>query len=59
LEVDVFFFPFIGNMERGGGKVINLRALEMFFFIVERLGRDSAGVIFFTNSLWDGRKGAP
>jgi hypothetical protein len=29
------------------------------FFIVERVGRGSLGVIFFTNSLWDGGKGAP
>jgi hypothetical protein len=29
------------------------------FFIVERLGKGSPVVIFFTNSLWDGGKGAP
>jgi hypothetical protein len=29
------------------------------FFIVKRLRRGSAGVIFFTNSLWDRGKGAP
>jgi len=31
VEVDVFIFPFIGNVEGGGGKGVNLRALEMFF----------------------------
>jgi len=31
LEVDVFFFPFIENVEGGGGKGVNLGALEMFF----------------------------
>ncbi len=43
MEVDVFIFPFIGNV----------------FFIVERLGRGSARVIFFINSLWDGGGDAP
>ncbi len=27
MEVDVFFFPFIGNVEGGGGKGVNLGAL--------------------------------
>ncbi len=31
MEVNVFIFPFIGNVEGGGGKGVNLRALEMFF----------------------------
>jgi hypothetical protein len=31
LEVDVFFFPFIENVEGRGGKGVNLGALEMFF----------------------------
>ncbi len=39
-------------MEGGGGKghILGLNV----FFIVEGLGRCSAGVIFFTKSLWDG-----
>jgi len=31
VEVDVFFPPFIGNVEGGGGKGVNLGVLEMFF----------------------------
>ncbi len=27
----MFFFSFIGNVEGGGGKGVNLGALEMFF----------------------------
>ncbi len=45
-------------MEGGGGKGVHFLGLNVFF-IVERLGRGSAGVIFFTKSLWDRGKGAP
>jgi len=38
VEVDVFISPFIGNVEGGGGKGVNLRALEMFFSLW-RVGR--------------------
>jgi hypothetical protein len=31
LEVDVFIFPFIENVEGGGGKGVILGVLEMFF----------------------------
>jgi hypothetical protein len=31
VDVDVFFFTFIGKVEGGGGKGVNLGALEMFF----------------------------
>ncbi len=58
MEVNVFFFPYIyEKVEGGGGKGVHFLGLNVFF-IVERLGRGSAGVIFFTNSLWDGGKGA-
>ncbi len=46
-------------MEGGGGKGVHLGFFGNVFFIVERAGRGSAGVIFFTNSLWDEGKGAP
>jgi hypothetical protein len=45
----VFFFFFIVE-----GEWVEFNV----FFIVERLGRGSWVVIFFTNSLWDGGKGA-
>jgi len=32
VEVDVFIFPFIGNVEGGGGKGVNLRATYVFSF---------------------------
>ncbi len=34
LEVNVFFSPFIGNVEGGGGK-----GVRNVFFIVEKLGK--------------------
>jgi len=43
--------------EEGGKGLIGFSG--NVFFIVERLWRGSMGVIFFTNSLWDGGKGAP
>ncbi len=51
MQVDFFSYFFL--LLRGRGVGVN------FFFIVERLGRGSPGVIFFTNSLWEGGKGAP
>jgi len=46
-------------VEGGGGKGVHWVFSGNVFFIVERVGRGSSGVIFFTNSLWDGGKGAP
>jgi hypothetical protein len=60
VEVNVFFFPQIyEKVEGGGGKRVHLGFSGNVFFIVEKLGRGSLRVIFFTNSLWDGGKGAP
>ncbi len=54
----LFFSPrYMKRWEEGGKGYIGFSG--NVFFIVERLGRGSAGVILFTNSLWDGGKGAP
>jgi hypothetical protein len=56
VKVNVFFFPFIGNVEGGGGKGL-IFFWKCFFHCGE--AREGKGVIFFTNSLWDEGKGAP
>ncbi len=54
-----FFSPrYMKRVEGGGGNGFKGLRLNVFF-IVERLGRGLAGVIFFTKSLWDRGKGAP
>ncbi len=57
----MFFFPGIYEKVEGGGGGFRgtLGFSRNVFFIVERVGRGSPGVIFFTNSLWDGGEGAP
>jgi hypothetical protein len=60
MEVNVFFF--LGYMRRWkeeGGFRGTLGFSGNVFFVVEMVGRGSPGVIFFTNSLWDGGEGAP
>jgi len=47
------------KVDGGGGKGVHLGFFGNVFFIVERVGKGSPGVIFYTNSLWDGGKGAP
>ncbi len=48
-----FFSPrYMKRWKEEGGKGL-IGFSGNVFFIVERLGRGSAGVIFFTNSLWD------
>jgi hypothetical protein len=54
-----FFSQIYEKVEGGGGKGVHLGFFGNVFFIVERAGRGSAGVIVFTNSLWDEGKGAP
>jgi hypothetical protein len=55
VEVDVFF-SLHWKCGRRRGKGVNLGALKMFFSLWRGYG--GKGVIFFTNSLWDGGKGA-
>jgi hypothetical protein len=59
MEVNVFFSPRYMKRWKERGKKGTLGFSGNVFFIVERVGRGSPGVIFFTNSLWDGGKGAP
>ncbi len=56
----MFFFPprYMKRWKEEGEKGL-IGFSGNVFFIMERLGRGLAGVIFFTNSLWDGGKGAP
>ncbi len=53
----LFFSPSL-KMWKEEGERGQFRGSGNVFFIVERIGR-GRGVIFFTNSLWDGGKGAP
>jgi hypothetical protein len=48
------------KVEGGGGKRVHLGFLEMFFSLWSLGFREGfTGGFFFTNSLWDGGKGAP
>jgi hypothetical protein len=58
VEINVFFSQIYETVEGGGGNGVQFLGLKVFF-IVERVGRGSLGVIFFTNSLWEKGKGAP
>jgi hypothetical protein len=44
-------------VEGGGGKGVHFYSGNVFFHCGE--AREGKGVIFFTNTLWDGGKGAP
>ncbi len=59
MEINVFFSPRYMKRWKEEGERGTFRIFWEFFFIVERVGKGSPGVIFYTNSLWDGGKGAP
>jgi len=56
VEVNVSFFPRYMKRWKEEGEKGTLGFSGNVFFIVEKVGRGSLGVIFFTNSLWDGER---
>jgi len=55
----MLFFSLHWKCERRRGKWVRFFSGNVFFIVECEVAREGKGIIFFTNSLWDGGKGAP